>query len=89
MTTTSTTATIIKKGADRLDNRISKQVNFILCSSCFWSASLLDARELEVCPSCKSVKLESMPVAGNEMYCFDYDTKRGVVIDFVPMRMSA
>jgi hypothetical protein len=86
---TSTTTTIIKEGARRYGNRISKQVNFALCGSCFWSASLLDARGFEMCPSCKSEELDSMPVAGNEMYSFDYDTKRGIVVDFLPTKNSA
>lgn len=85
MSAVSKTATIVKKN----QNRISKQVNFMLCTSCFWSASLLEPRALERCPTCKDDKLDSIPVAGNEMYSFDYDTKRGVVIDFLPMRVSA
>ncbi len=89
MATIPTTTTIINEGASKYGNRISKHVNFVLCGSCFWSASLLDARGFETCPSCKGEELDSMPVAGNEMYCFDYDTKRGVVVDFLPTKISA
>jgi hypothetical protein len=88
MATTSTAATLVKRGADSYGNRISKQVNFTLCSSCFWSASLLDARGLGMCPLCKSNKLDFMPITGTEMYTFDYDKKRGVIIDFIPMKVS-
>ena len=82
MTTISTMRVIRNTG------RISKQVNFTLCGSCFWSASYLDGRGIERCPLCASDKVESMPVAGNEMYSFDYDAKRGVVVDFIPMKTS-
>lgn len=87
MTTLSTTTEVIKH--EKKAVRISKQVNFTLCGSCFWSASCLDGRAIERCPMCKSDKVESMPVAGNEMYSFDYDTKRGVVVDFTPVKASA
>jgi hypothetical protein len=30
--------------------------------------------------------VEAIPVAGNEMYVFDYDDRRGVTVDFVPVR---
>jgi hypothetical protein len=83
MTTISTMRVVRNTG------RISKQVNFTLCGSCFWSASYLDGRGIERCPLCASDKVESMPVAGNEMYSFDYDAKRGVVVDFIPMKSSA
>jgi hypothetical protein len=86
MTTLSTTR-VIKNESNA--GRISKQVNFTLCGSCFWSASYLDGRGIERCPICKSDKVDSMPVAGNEMYSFDHDAKRGVIVDFIPMKASA
>lgn len=70
--------------------RISKQVYFTLCGSCYWCASYLDGRGVEsLCPTCKSGKVESIPVAGNEMYMFDYDQKRGVTVDFMPAKALA
>jgi hypothetical protein len=66
--------------------RITKQVRFALCGSCYWCASYLDARDAERCPACKGDRIESIPVAGNEMYVFDYDERRGVTIDFLPAR---
>lgn len=75
-----TTITRIRK------ERITKQVHFTLCGSCFWCASYLDGRGVESCPSCKSDRVETIPVAGNEMYVFDYDEKRGVTVDFLPVR---
>ena len=34
------------------------------------------------CPSCNSVEVESMPIAHNELYKFDYHPKRGVILEF-------
>jgi hypothetical protein len=85
MTNLSTTR-VIKN--ERTARRIFKQVNFALCGSCFWSASYLDGREVERCPLCASDKVDSLPIAGNEMYSFEYDTKRGVIVDFIPMKAS-
>ncbi|HXG07007.1 MAG TPA: hypothetical protein VNI77_06750 [Nitrososphaera sp.] len=83
METTINTTTTIRK------ERISKQVYFTLCDSCYWCASYLDGRVIEsCCPACKISKVETIPVAGNEMYVFDYDQKRGVTVDFMPVRTS-
>ena len=65
--------------------RISKQVRFTLCGSCYWCASYLDGRGTDSCPACMG-RVETIPVAGNEMYVFDYDGRRGVTVDFLPMR---
>ncbi len=78
-----TITTITKENA----GRISKQVHFTLCGSCYWCASYLDGKGVETCPACKSGRVESIPVAVNEMYVFDYDTRRGVTVDF--LRASA
>jgi hypothetical protein len=80
-----TTVTIARKTTS---GRISRHVQFALCSSCFWCASYLDGRGTEKCPSCSGA-IESTPVAGNEMYTFDYDLRRGVTVDFVPVKASA
>lgn len=71
-----TTMTIANAG------RISKHVRFALCGACYWCASYLDGKGVETCPSCRSNKVKSIPVFGNEMYVFDYDAKRGVTVDF-------
>ena len=81
-----TTVTIVRK---ENSVRISRHVQFALCSSCFWCASYLDGRGIEKCPSCGNGAVESTPVAGNEMYTFDYDLRRGVTVNFVPIRASA
>jgi hypothetical protein len=37
---------------------------------------------LTKCPSCIEGNIESVPVAENEEYTFDYDIKRGVTMEF-------
>lgn len=78
-----TVTTIVRK---RNEGRISRHVQFTLCGACFWCASHLDGRGVEECPSCNSKTVESMPVAGNEMYTFDYDMRRGVTVRFEPLK---
>jgi hypothetical protein len=88
-TETKTITTIVRDEEKNAGTRISRHVQFTLCGSCFWCASYLDGRGVEKCPSCESGKVESMPVAGNEMYTFDYGTLRGVTVRFVPSKPLA
>jgi hypothetical protein len=65
--------------------RISDQINFIICQSCFWCASCLSSQILSTiakCPSCIEGNMESIPIAENENYRFDYDTRRGLTMEF-------
>ncbi len=78
----------------RISNQDNSQVNFLLCTSCFWCASCLssqmlssiaaakDSASLARCPSCIDGNIESTPIAENEKYKFDYDTKRGITMEF-------
>ena len=77
------TTTIIGK---RNAGRIAKHVCFALCGSCYWCATYLDRRGVEKCPSCRSERVEAIPVVVNEMYMFDYDVQRGVTVDFLPVK---
>jgi hypothetical protein len=73
--------------------RISDEITFVMCQSCFWCASCLsskilstiaetDGSSLTKCPSCIEGNMESIPIAENENYRFDYDTRRGLTIEF-------
>jgi hypothetical protein len=77
----------------RPKTRISNEINFVLCQSCFWCASYLSSQTLSrmataedsllvKCPSCLEGSIESIPIAENENYRFAYDTKRGAVMEF-------
>jgi hypothetical protein len=73
--------------------RISDQISFLICQSCFWCASYISTvtaftarREYSPptkCPICIEGNIESMSINKNEVYKFDYDTKRGVVLEFL------
>lgn len=47
-------------------------VNFVLCESCFWTASVLDMTRcgFSCCPSCQE-KVAFMPIASNETYRYN------------------
>ena len=74
--------------------RISDEITFVICQSCFWCASCLSSRILSTiaetdgsssltkCSSCIEGNIESIPIAENENYRFDYDTRRGLTMEF-------
>jgi hypothetical protein len=57
---------------------------FVICGSCFWCTSdLSGGSKISNCPVCnKQNKIESIPLAPKEKYTFDFDVKRGIVLDF-------
>lgn len=74
--------------------RVSDEITFVICQSCFWCASCLSPKilstiaetdgssSLRKCPSCIKGNMESIPIAKNENYRFDYDTRRGLTMEF-------
>ena len=66
----------------------STERNFLICNSCFWCASNLNNMRnfVDICPSCKNEKVESMPISFDETYKFDYDAGRGVILEFGRIR---
>jgi hypothetical protein len=69
-------------------NEVTDKINFLLCESCFWCASFFNVyREVvSKCPSCNSSCVESMPISHNEVYTFNHDPKRGVILGFSKWR---
>jgi hypothetical protein len=63
---------------------VAKEIRFLICESCFWCASCLNVAKMTVtkCPSCSGARLESMPIADNEISRFGYDPGRGVTLEF-------
>lgn len=60
---------------------------FVICGSCFWCASdLSGGSRIQRCLACNAPgdKVESIPLAPKEKYIFDFDAKRGIVLDFAP-----
>ena len=60
-----TTTTTIIANRDPITNggKILKQIQFVLCSHCFWNASFLGREVGRICPSCKGSTLNSMQLA--------------------------
>jgi hypothetical protein len=71
-------------------NEMPPKVDFLICQSCFWCASYISPpiyrrmteETIAKCPSCIRGNVESLPIAQNEKYRFEYDTKRGVSMEF-------
>jgi hypothetical protein len=65
-----------------------RERNFLICISCFWCASSLNNMHnfVDICPSCKNEKVESIPISFDETYKFDYDAGRGVILEFGRIR---
>jgi hypothetical protein len=56
-----------------------KETIFILCESCYWSATYFGKFMLpaeERCPICLEIELSSFPILPNESFIFNYSQKR-------------
>ena len=65
--------------------RIIKQKYFLTCKSCLWSSSsyfLSSVDTFSKCPVCHQNGIESLPLSDDEVYKFDYSSKRGVSLEF-------
>ena len=76
-----TTTTTIIAGQGTIGG-ISREAHFELCSYCFWCASSLDGKLSEICPSCKSSTIDSIPITGKATLVDNYATKHRVSKDF-------
>jgi hypothetical protein len=81
----------IKRDSTLDDKGISDRIYFLICQSCFWCASYIASyiyfkrnteKIIKKCPSCSTDNIESIPIAENEKYRFEYDTRRGVTMTF-------
>jgi hypothetical protein len=59
---------------------------FLICGSCFWSATCFDQSGIEICPSCMEGKVESMPLSIDEICELQFDERRGVTLEFKEKR---
>jgi hypothetical protein len=75
MTTATTTTIIADQGRITNIGKISKHVQFVLCSYCFWCASSLHGRIDKICPSCKGSTIGSIPLARTQMLVDKYAAK--------------
>jgi hypothetical protein len=64
---------------------------FLLCEACFWCATYLlndDGTTVSKCPACDNAKVESLPIANNEVYRFDYSSLSGSTFEFGTRNMN-
>jgi hypothetical protein len=57
---------------------------FMLCGSCFWSAScLVEIRydQFNRCPQCNEI-IDHLPICRNEAYLLNYDSNTGISMEF-------
>lgn len=54
---------------------------FALCESCFWSATLLDERDVS-CPSCPGSSVSLIPLAKDEEYRLKVSPSAGLELSF-------
>lgn len=84
----------INGGRHNTDNlvktRVSNKKVFLICQSCFWCASYISSNNDDLsyytptnCPECIKGNIESIPIAQNEGYTFDYSGTRGVTLQFL------
>ncbi len=65
-----------------------RQVNFLVCQSCFWCASYLYGcyKVAESCPLCGNTSsnnnIESIPISNQEAFKFEYNQLRGLSLNF-------
>jgi hypothetical protein len=82
-----TTASLIAKTPDRLP---SLPPIFILCDTCYWCATYFDKTKIPIDNNCPQYsannnnELTSFPIMSNESFTFDYNSKRGVELEFKP-----
>ena len=62
--------------------KISRKAHFELCGYCFWCASSLDGKLSEICPSCQSTTIDSIPITGEKTLVDNYATRHRVSKDF-------
>jgi hypothetical protein len=56
--------------------------HFALCESCFWSATILKMKEYIGCPVCPDSNVSLIPLAMNESYKVNIDSKMGLEVSF-------
>ena len=71
-----------------------RQVNFLICQSCFWCASYLYGfyKVAETCTLCGNTSsnnnIESIPISNQEAFEFEYNQLPGLSLNFFTSRKS-
>ena len=55
---------------------------FVLCESCYWTATFFTKIESYECPVCQSKDIALIPLNLDEKYDYKYEQMRGLQINF-------
>lgn len=71
----------------RLDRRMDENTVlskrfFMLCGSCFWSASSFYEDFIVRCPLCSCLNIDVIPICTNETFTLYHHSIRGISIEF-------
>jgi len=55
---------------------------FVLCESCYWTATFFTKIERYECPVCQSKDIALIPLNLDEKYDYKYEQMRGLQINF-------
>lgn len=72
------------------ENPKNRETIFVLCDSCFWSATFFGNLMLHgvKCPNCRNTELSSFPILANESFVLNHGGKRGIELIFSPRIQS-
>ncbi|HEY7079292.1 MAG TPA: hypothetical protein VH500_06300 [Nitrososphaeraceae archaeon] len=71
------------------ENPKQEEAIFMLCDSCYWSATFfgnLVLPERGKCPNCQNTELSSFPILPNESFVINHGGKRGIELKFTPRK---
>jgi len=77
----STSGTASSKRDRIYPNMKQKETIFVLCDTCYWSATFFTKLMLPAenrCPQCQNTELSSFPILPNESFIWNHSEKRGI-----------
>ena len=82
--------TRIRDNNNNNNNTINEGVNFLICNTCFWCASIYSSPysntnniSIARCPLCYDSGLELIPISKDESFRINYTPKAGIVLEFL------
>lgn len=75
-------ATVSKTIRAKRIQRSAKNVHFLFCDNCLWSASVLASSFELRCMACSTELKCAMPISENESFTFEVSDKRGITMSF-------
>ena len=80
------TAKISSSTVDTKREKLTDQIYFVICNSCYWCATYFGTNTLLssslACHGCGSHNTELMPISTNESFRIEYSPTRGMEMEF-------